>query len=70
EPDDDWLRQGTAPEPENYGVLLPLADGIKVLFGQYQIGPYAIGIFDVLVPYAALAEVLSPELFPSQARGM
>ncbi|MFE8033021.1 DUF3298 domain-containing protein [Thiohalocapsa marina] len=70
EPGDDWLRRGTAPEPDNYAVLLPLAEGIKVLFGQYQIGPYAIGLFDVLVPYAALAEVLNPALFPTQAERM
>jgi hypothetical protein len=66
EPDDDWLVRGTAPEPENYQVLLPIAEGIEVVFGQYQIGPYAIGISHVLLPYSALSSVLNPDLFPSQ----
>lgn len=64
EPDDDWLARGTAPEPENYQVLLPIAEGIEVVFGQYQIGPYVIGISRVLLPYAELSAVLNPDLFP------
>ncbi|NEX17345.1 MAG: hypothetical protein C1943_12110 [Halochromatium sp.] len=66
ESDDDWLVRGTAPEPENYQVLLPIAEGIEVVFGQYQIGPYAIGITRVLLPYSALSAVLNPDLFPNQ----
>lgn len=66
EPDDDWLERGTAPEAENYQVLLPLAEGLEVVFGQYQIGPYVIGISRVLLPYSALTAVLNPALFPSQ----
>lgn len=64
EPDDDWLVSGTAPEPENYQGLLPIAEGIEVVFGQYQIGPYAIGISRVLLPYSMLSAVLNPDLFP------
>ncbi|MBK1647412.1 DUF3298 domain-containing protein [Rhabdochromatium marinum] len=61
--DDDWLREGTAPKAENYQVLLPLADGLKVIFGQYQIGPYAIGIFDVMLGYDELVGLLNPAWF-------
>jgi uncharacterized protein len=67
--DDDWFQEGTAPTAENYALLLPTADGIRVTFTQYQIGPYAIGDFRVTVPYAALADQLNPDLFPEQARG-
>ncbi len=66
EPGDEWLVSGTAPEAENYQVLLPLAEGIEVVFGQYQIGPYAIGISRVLLPYSAIRTVLNPTLFPDQ----
>lgn len=66
EPDDDWLTQGTAPEPDNYQVLLPIAGGIEVVFGQYQIGPYAIGTSRVLLPYSELSAVLNPTVFPNQ----
>lgn len=66
EPDDDWLARGTAPEPENYQVLLPIAEAIEVVFGQYQIGPYVIGTSRVLLPYSALSAILNPDLFPNQ----
>ena len=67
-PDDDWLVRGTAPEPENYQVLLPIAEGVEVVFGQYQIGPYVIGISRVLLPYSALSTILNPDLFPKEAQ--
>ncbi|MBK1621398.1 hypothetical protein CKO42_23890 [Lamprobacter modestohalophilus] len=66
EPDDEWLVSGTAPEPDNYQVLLPIAEGLEVVFGLYQIGPYAIGITRLLLPYPALSGLLNPDLFPIQ----
>lgn len=65
--DDDWFQEGTAPTAENFGLLLPTAEGIRVTFTQYQIGPYAIGDFRVTVPYAALRAQLAPTLFPDHA---
>ncbi len=64
---DDWLLDGTAPTADNYGLLLPLNDGIRVTFGHYQIGAYAIGDFHVTVPYAELRTQLNPALFPGHA---
>lgn len=64
--DDDWLRDGTAPVADNYQVLLPREDGLQVTFEQYQIGPYAIGFHQVLIPYPQLSEVLAPDLFPPE----
>jgi uncharacterized protein len=64
--DDDWFQEGTAPTAENFGLLLPTAEGIRVTFTQYQIGPYAIGDFRVTVPYAALRAQLAPALFPDR----
>lgn len=63
-PGDDWLREGTAPTAENYRKLLPLANGLRVIFEQYQVGPYAIGVHEVTVPYAELDGLLNPALFP------
>lgn len=65
--DDEWLREGTAPTPENYQALLPRADGLQVSFQQYQVGPYAVGAFEVLVPYATLQPLLAPALFEAPA---
>lgn len=64
---EDWLREGTEPTAENYQKLLPLADGVHVIFEQYQVGPYAIGSHEVSVPYAELRGLLNPDLFPEQA---
>lgn len=66
---DDWLEEGTAPTPEKYSLLLPTADGIRVTFSHYQIGPYAIGDFHITVPYGVLTDALNPALFPQQAQG-
>jgi hypothetical protein len=66
EPDDEWLVSGTAPEPDNYEVLLPMAEGLEVVFGLYQIGPYAIGITRLLLPYSALNAMLNPDFFSIQ----
>ncbi|MGD9298801.1 MAG: DUF3298 domain-containing protein [Thiohalocapsa sp.] len=63
---DEWFQEGTAPVKDNYGLLLPTAEGLRVAFSHYQIGPYAIGDFHVTVPYAALRDVLSPALFPTK----
>lgn len=62
--DDDWLQEGTAPTTENYRKLLPLADGLLVIFEQYQVGPYAIGAHEVTVPYGELDGLLDQDLFP------
>jgi uncharacterized protein YecT (DUF1311 family) len=62
---DEWLREGTAPKRENYRKLLPLADGLHIVFEQYQVGPYAIGFHEVTVPYAELSGLLNPDLFPN-----
>ncbi|MGB5833408.1 MAG: DUF4163 domain-containing protein [Thiohalocapsa sp.] len=63
--DIDWLRRGTAPKAENYQALLPRADGLHVVFEQYQLGPYVIGFHEVTVPYAEISQTLNPALFGS-----
>ena len=68
-PGDDWLKTGTAPDPDNYKVLLPREEGLEVYFPQYQVGPYAIGSFDVVVPSGVLAPVLNPALFGAHPGG-
>jgi uncharacterized protein len=61
--DDQWLREGTAPKLENYGLLFPGPDGLTVTFAPYSVAPYAAGIQEVLVPYPELAGLLDPKLF-------
>jgi uncharacterized protein len=65
--DEQWLREGTAPQAENYTLLFPGPDGLTVTFAPYSVAPYATGIQEVLIPYRDLAGLLNPGLFGGQA---
>jgi hypothetical protein len=53
------MRKGAAPKRENYQHWNITANGIKVTFGEYQIGPGCLGLIDVDVPYDLLRERVS-----------
>lgn len=55
-PDAEYLTLGNIPELVDSETLCwyLLDDGMQVIFNQYEIGPYAAGIFSVKVPYNAL----------------
>ncbi|MBS2037367.1 DUF3298 domain-containing protein [bacterium] len=55
------INQGAAPKAENYADVLPGAKGLTVYFQEYQVGPYAAGPQEVLVPYKVLAPYLDPQ---------
>lgn len=40
------------------------ADGLAMAYGQYDIGPYVVGMPELIVPYAQLEGILKPEYFP------
>ncbi|MGE5154543.1 MAG: DUF3298 domain-containing protein [Bdellovibrio bacteriovorus] len=61
--DDQWLREGTAPNLENFSLLFPGPDGLTITFAPYSVAPYAAGIQEVLIPYAKLSGLLNPSLF-------
>ncbi len=60
---DDWLREGSSPKPENYQLLFPGPDGLTVTFAPYSVAPYAAGIQEVVIHYVDLAGFLNPRLF-------
>lgn len=51
---DSMFLDGTEANATNYGVFWFDGDDLIINFGQYQVGPYAIGQFDVKVPLAQL----------------
>jgi uncharacterized protein len=61
--DPDGLRAGTEPKAENYRLLYPGPEGLTVTFPPYAVASYAAGPQDVLIPYAALSDILNPDLF-------
>lgn len=61
EPDENWIKEGTSPKPENFTAFILTQDGIAVTFDEYQVAPYVMGGQEVEVPYDELKDVLAPE---------
>jgi hypothetical protein len=51
---------GASPTAENYQRWNITPDGLMITFDEYSIGPYAMGIQRVTVPYAALQDIIDP----------
>ncbi|MDD3520749.1 MAG: RsiV family protein, partial [Actinomycetota bacterium] len=60
---DEMFEEGTAPVYENYSNFVLLQNDIVIIFGQYQIAPYAAGMFGVRIPYEELSSYLAEGLF-------
>ena len=41
-----------------------LADGMAITYDPYEIGPYAVGMPTLMIPYSELQGILRPELMP------
>jgi hypothetical protein len=46
---DDFLAEGVKPTRDNYSTAWYEGDMVVISFGQYQVGPYAEGIYEVRV---------------------
>jgi hypothetical protein len=61
-----WLKDGTAPRPENYAVFAIDGDGARparglvLIFPPYQVAPYAAGAIEVPVPASVFRDLLKP----------
>ncbi|WP_374664805.1 RsiV family protein [Acinetobacter sp.] len=42
-------------------------DGLILQYGEYEIGPYAVGLPRLTIPYDALKGILKPQYFPAAA---
>jgi hypothetical protein len=59
--DNDWIQKGAAPELTNYDNWTVRKKGLGITFDPYQVGPYAAGPQNVLVPYASLKEIIKSD---------
>jgi len=50
----DMLRSGTASDAKNFSTLIPTAFGLLIIFNPYQVGPYAVGAPEVIIPWSEL----------------
>jgi hypothetical protein len=53
--------EGAQPRLENYERWNITADGLRFVFDTYQVMPYVAGPQIVIVPYAALRDVINPQ---------
>jgi hypothetical protein len=58
---DSEIETGAAPQAKNYQSWQITKKGLGINFDAYQVGPYAAGPQFVLVPYAAVKDVINPE---------
>ncbi|EME19480.1 RsiV family protein [Rhodococcus triatomae] len=58
----DFERSGIEPTHENFANWLATPDGMEVHFSDYQVGPHAIGLVQVTVPWDRLRGVMAPAM--------
>jgi Protein of unknown function (DUF3298) len=54
-----FFEEGADPRDENYKQFVIEKEGIRFLFGQYQVAPYVYGEQSVLVEYSVLGDILN-----------
>ena len=59
--DDAGIEEGASPNADNYGSWLITRRGLEITFDPYQVAAYAAGTQHVVVPYAALREIINTE---------
>ncbi|MCB1023271.1 MAG: DUF3298 and DUF4163 domain-containing protein [Acidobacteria bacterium] len=50
----EWIEDGAGPREENFEKWNVTEQGLKFTFDQYEVGPYAAGPFEILVPFEKL----------------
>ncbi|WP_433607943.1 RsiV family protein [Prescottella agglutinans] len=58
----DFQREGIEPKRENFANWVATPAGMEIHFTDYQVGPHAIGLIVVTVPWDRLTDVVAPDL--------
>jgi hypothetical protein len=56
-----WIKEGAAPQPQNYKNCGLTEEGFKIFFDEYQVCCYAQGAPSVLIPYKTICHTLNTE---------
>ena len=59
--DDESIKDGAGPNAKNYQSWTITKKGLGINFDSYQVGPYVAGPQFVLVPYAAIKDIVKPD---------
>lgn len=57
---DEWTTKGAAPTPENLEKFCLTKEGILFIFDEYQVNCYVAGMYQALIRYSAVKELLNP----------
>jgi hypothetical protein len=55
---DDWIQSGAGPDAKNYTVWNVTKAGLLITFVTYQVGSYAEGPSEVLIPYGDIKDLI------------
>lgn len=58
--DQDFVVNGTTPDPEHFKNFVLLPEGLKIYFNEYQVAPYVFGSQEVIIPFSQLSTLLQP----------
>jgi hypothetical protein len=58
---DDMIQAGAGPSAQNFSSWTISKKGLMITFDAYQVGPYAAGPQEVLIPYSVLKDLISPD---------
>ena len=58
--EDETIEDGAGPKAKNFDSWTITKKGLGITFDSYQVAPYAAGPQYVLVPYAALKDLIAP----------
>ncbi len=56
-----YADEGAGPKLENFHSWNITPAGLKITFDPYQVGPYAAGEHEVVVPYSVLKPIIKPD---------
>jgi hypothetical protein len=59
--EDKDIEEGASAKADNYQSWNITPKGLLITFDAYQVGPYALGPQQVVVPFAALREIIRPD---------
>lgn len=58
----EFYREGVEPVRQNFVNWLAKPEGMEIHFDDYQVGPHAIGLVVVTVPWDRLTDVMAPAM--------
>ncbi|MFF0815966.1 RsiV family protein [Rhodococcus sp. NPDC003318] len=58
----EFDRTGIEPTHRNFANWLATPEGMEIHFQDYQVGPHAVGLVEVTVPWERLQDVMAPAM--------